>query len=109
MGDTELLREIGTRIYIRRKERRLTQEQLAEKINVSVQMISNLESGKKAVRPENLVKLCNALDISADYILFGRIGKDMSDGLFETLQKLSESERILIKQLAEALAKKNGK
>lgn len=69
MGDEKLLREIGARIDLRRKELDLTQEQLAELMDVSIQMISNLELGKKAIRPENLVKLCAVLDVSADHIL----------------------------------------
>ena len=69
MGDEKLLKEIGARIHARRKELGLTQEALADRMEVSIQMISNLELGKKAIRPENLVKLCNALNVSADYIL----------------------------------------
>ena len=68
MGDEKLLKEIGVRINARRKELGFTQEQLAEQMEVSIQMISNLELGKKAIRPENLVKLCSVLNISADYI-----------------------------------------
>ena len=49
MADTILLKEIGNRIYERRKYLKLTQEQVAEKMGVSVQMISNLELGKKAI------------------------------------------------------------
>ena len=51
------------RIMLRRKSLRLTQEELAEKIDVSTQMISNLELGKKAIRPENLAKVCDVLDV----------------------------------------------
>ena len=52
MGDEKLLREIGIRINMRRRELRLTQEQLAEAMDVSVQMISNLELGKKLFVPK---------------------------------------------------------
>jgi len=71
MGDEKLLKEIGGRINTRRKELGLTQEELAERMEVSIQMISNVELGKKAIRPENLIKLCNALNTSADYIWRG--------------------------------------
>ena len=71
MGDEKLLKEIGARISSRRKELSLTQEHLAEIMDVSIQMISNLEHGKKAIRPENLVKLSLALGVSIDYILKG--------------------------------------
>ena len=71
MNDTQLLKEMGERIYCRRKHLGLTQEELAEKVGVSIQMISNLELGKKAIRPENLVKISSVLNISTDYILKG--------------------------------------
>lgn len=71
MGNEKLLKDIGSRISARRKELLLTQERLAEAMDVSIQMISNLEQGKKAIRPENLVKLSSALGVSIDYILKG--------------------------------------
>lgn len=77
---------MGLRIAQRRKELRLTQEQLAEKIGVSLQTISNIELGKKAVRPENLANLCLHLDISADYILYGKRSEQF---MTDTIGKLS--------------------
>ena len=38
------LEKIGVRIVERRKELQLTQEQIAERMNVSIQMISNIEA-----------------------------------------------------------------
>ena len=71
MQEIDVLKQIGVRIYHRRKLLKLTQAELAEKMSVSTQMISNLELGKKAIRPENLIKLCEVFNISADYILTG--------------------------------------
>ena len=45
---SDSLKKIGERICQRRREIGLTQEKLAEKMDVSVQMISNLERGNKA-------------------------------------------------------------
>ena len=58
--------EIGNRISKKRKQLNLTQEVLAEKMNVSVQMISNLERGNKSIKIENLLKLCEILNVSTD-------------------------------------------
>ena len=68
-----LLIEIGQRLFERRKQLRYTQEEVAEKANVTSQMISNAELGKKAMRPENIIKLCSVLGISTDYLLTGNI------------------------------------
>ncbi len=70
--DNYILEEIGKRISERRKLMRLTQEQLAEQMDVSIQMISNLERGVKAIRIDNLIRLSQTLNISTDYILTGK-------------------------------------
>ena len=64
--DNYILEEIGKRISERRKLMRLTQEQLAEQMDVSIQMISNLERGVKAIRIDNLIRLSQTLNISTD-------------------------------------------
>lgn len=51
-SNNQLLIQIGKRVSARRKALGLTQEQLAEKMNVSIQMISNLELGKKQSDPK---------------------------------------------------------
>ena len=69
----ELLREMGERIIARRKQLRMTQEELAEAAGVPPQMISTAELGKKALRPSNIIKICAGLDMSPDYLLLGKI------------------------------------
>ena len=103
MANERLLGEIGARINSRRKELGLTQEQLAERMEVSIQMISNLELGKKAIRPENLVKLCDVLNISADYILRGKRADVEILGFIEKYARLSDENQKLIEALTEKL------
>ena len=103
MSDTQLLKEIGSRICKRRKELSMTQERLAEIMDVSVQMISNLELGKKAIRPENLVKLCKALNTESDYILIGTITSARADALSKKIMKLSDRNRQIVEDLVDAL------
>lgn len=69
----DLLTQIGKRILERRKQLRLTQDELAEKAEVTPQTISTAELGKKALRPENIIRISAALDISTDYLLLGLI------------------------------------
>ena len=103
MGDEKLLKEIGARIHLRRKELGLTQEALAERMEVSIQMISNVELGKKAIRPENLVRLCNALDVSADYILRGNRAAWEVNGFMGKYIQLSVENQKLLEKLVENL------
>jgi len=103
MGDEKLLKEMGERINLTRKSLRMTQEDLAEKMDVSVQMISNLELGKKAIRPENMVKLCEALNVSADYILRGKMANYEASVIFEDYGRLSLEKQRIIKELIKEL------
>ena len=93
MSDNELcLQEIGKRIMDRRKKLGLTQEALAEKGDVTTQFVSYTESGKRAMRPENLLKISSALEVSADYLLTGEIiDKDLLI-LSDKLRKLTPSQ-----------------
>ena len=73
------LQQIGERLCARRQQMNMTQEQLAERANVTSQTISYAELGKKAMRADTIVGVCNALEISADYLLFGEItSKELS-------------------------------
>jgi transcriptional regulator with XRE-family HTH domain len=62
----EKKREIGLRIRAHRLERRLTQEQLAESIDRSVETISNLERGVSLPNEATLRRLAQVLDASVD-------------------------------------------
>lgn len=74
-----LLRDMGKRIFERRKDMKLSQEELAELAEVSPQLLSTAERGTKALRPENLLKISTALGVSVDYLLTGEIiDKDLS-------------------------------
>jgi len=103
MGDEKLLKEIGGRINTCRKQMGMTQEILAEQMEVSVQMISNLELGKKAIRPENLVKLCDVLNVSADYVLRGLRTERETAGFMKKYTRLSVENQQLLEKLAENL------
>lgn len=95
------LKAIGKRIRKRRKELNLTQEQIAEKMEVSIQMISNLERGNKAIKIENLIKISEILGVSTDYILIGNHGEKDTDHAFRDLARLSEPDYRMIQMLIE--------
>ena len=105
-ADTQLLIDMGGRISKRRKEMHMTQEQLAEYADLSLQSISCIELGKKAVRPDNLVKLCEILHLSADYVLFGKRSEEQVQGTLCKLKTLSIEDYRIVEDLVEHLSKK---
>ena len=82
-----------------RKKLGLTQEALAEKGEMTTQFVSYAEAGKRAMRPENLLKISSALGVSADYLLTGDIvDKDLLL-LSDKLRKLPPSKLRIIENI----------
>ena len=90
----------------RRKALRMTQEELSEKLGVSTQMISNLELGKKAIRPENLAKVCELLELSADFVLTGSNTKTAVDAVAEKLLLLTKEELQMVSNMVDYMNRK---
>ena len=102
MSENELLlQQIGKRIIERRKKLGLTQEALAEKGDMTTQFVSYAESGKRAMRPENLIKISSALGVSADYILTGEIVDKDYLLLSDKMRKLTPSQLRLIENIVD--------
>lgn len=95
------LKEIGKRIQNRRKQLGFTQEHLADEMNVSVQMVSNLERGNKSIRIDNLLRLCQILDVSTDYILMGKENVSDISALAQQIAALPEKEKAMIRLLVD--------
>lgn len=93
------LNEVGERIMRRRKKLGLTQEELAERSGLTTQFVSYAESGKRAMRPENLMKIAAALGVSTDYLLTGDIIDKDKLLLSEKLDKLTAAEVRIIESI----------
>lgn len=63
------LKEVGARIRQAREAKKLSQLHLAEILNVSPSYLSNIETGKQNMSIMVLYNLCNALEVTADWIL----------------------------------------
>lgn len=60
-----------TRIRQARENMGYTREKFAEKLDVSVSYLAELERGRTGISVKMLIKVCNVLGLSADYVLFG--------------------------------------
>ena len=61
--------EFSEKLIALRKGRELTQEQLAEQLDVSRQSVSKWESGQAIPDVNNIIELSKAFDVSLDYLL----------------------------------------
>lgn len=61
--------DIGGNIKLLRKEKEVTQMQVAEDLKISKAAIANYELNKRQPSPEMLVKMANYFGVTVDYLL----------------------------------------
>ncbi|MCI8526120.1 MAG: helix-turn-helix domain-containing protein [Oscillospiraceae bacterium] len=91
--------QIGEQVRRAREQARLTQEQLAECIEVSPQYISDLERGVVGISLPTLKRLCTNLCISSDQILFGERPVNDSHALLEKCRLLPEKQFAILSDI----------
>jgi transcriptional regulator with XRE-family HTH domain len=97
--------QMGKRIKQRRKELHLTQEALAEQVDISASFMGHIERGSRITSLETLLSICIALDVSMDYII-GRAGTDLANTLPDTL---TEDQRTACREVLTVLLDRFGK
>ncbi len=80
--------EAGNRIRKRREYLGYTREQLAELADISPYFLSCIECGSKGMSVTTLMKMCDALKLTADYILFGIKEKTGNSELMEIFKNI---------------------
>lgn len=81
--------EIGERIKKSREQIKMTQEKLAEKVNVSPQYISDLERGVVGVSIPTLKSICIVLGVTSDSLLFGNIQENDTSKITDCCRRLT--------------------
>lgn len=87
------MNSIGKRISYTRKQRGLTQEKLAELANISIQFLSDIENNKKSMTITTLKNLADCLNVTTDYIIYGKTNSENNSTIHATLDTLSAIER----------------
>lgn len=87
---------IGARIKLLRKNKNWTQQQLASRVNVSSQVVSNWEREYTNPDHDDISRLAKILEVSADYIIFGNDSKDPHR---ETNGQPSDFESLFLQEL----------
>lgn len=92
---------IGKRVKHRREVSGLSQEQLAEKMNLSTNHISSMECGKSLLTTKRLLELCDILGGTPDYYLVGEIAPE-ADDITALVKRLSPVEQKMLCHLLNA-------
>ena len=87
------MKAMGARVRKAREDKKLTREKFSEMIEVSVNFVADVEYGKKSPSCNTLFRMAQALDVSVDYLLSGRVFKTYYDE--ETIRACEEVEGIL--------------
>lgn len=93
---------MGDRIREARKQQGLTQEQLAERLDISVEFVSQIERGLKLPSMQVFIKLIETLNVSADYLLRDSVstGKLFGDNAIgHKIERLNPKQRIALEAL----------
>jgi transcriptional regulator with XRE-family HTH domain len=94
------------RLATLRKERNLTQNQLAERVGVTVLQIRRYEAGSSQPTLDVIRRLAIALSVSADMLVFDEGERGPTNGLryqFEAVSQLMESEQAVVREVLEGL------
>ena len=93
--------EFAEKLRALRKEKNLTQQQLASLIGVKNSVISFYEMGDRVPSPEVIKKLAAALHVSTDYLL----GLEKNEAI--DVSGLDEKDKILVRLMVDTLREKN--
>ena len=111
-NEKKLRKNIGKKIKLARTKTNYTQETLAEKTSLSPRYISQLERGIAFGSASTIVSLCNALNISSNFLFSDVIDSNFSDfddlvdnNFLHDYSQLNDYNKKVIKRLTNDLIK----
>lgn len=100
--------ELGARIREARKKKGYTQEKLAEMSDIGTMYLGEIERGVKMPSMKIFIRILEALDVSADYILRNELtsGRDfIFDEITQKLEALTPKQRKTANDILDAYIK----
>lgn len=98
--------DLGRRIREERQKLNLTQEKLSEAINVSTTYIGQIERGERCPTLDTLIKICNSLGVSIDYLLHDSVfpsSTTLMNLWIQLTQDLTEDEKEMVIDLVKVI------
>lgn len=92
-------KDIGSRIMGLRKKKGYSREQLSEMAGISAKFLYDIEIKKVGFSADTLKGLSHGLEVSTDYILFGRSGFSYEEEIADTLGKFEPCSLEKVRQL----------
>lgn len=101
---------IGERLKKARTQKKLTQEKLAEKLDVSIAFLSRIERGNSHISLKRLSEICDILGVKEGYILNGTSSESdnyLSPEFNEILNKATPDAQKLIYKVAKVISEES--
>ena len=93
----------GRRLRRLRKSKGLTQKALGERVGVSDRHISTVENGRENPGFETLIRLCDVLNVTPDYLILGSRRGDRCDEIADRLRLCGSAQQVLVKTVIEVM------
>jgi transcriptional regulator with XRE-family HTH domain len=105
---------LGDRIKDLRKQKNLSQSELADKVGISYAQIGRYETKGAQPPAETLKKIADALGVSPDYLIYGTADEKAKTKLsdadlinqFKAIENMDEEDKNVIKKLIDAFITK---
>ena len=98
----------GSRVRESRKKLKLTQEALAERVDIAVTYLGEIERGEKTPSLDVLINLADALGVSCDYLLRDSVANAtvyVDADISRKLNSLTPKQRITAEAILDAYIK----
>lgn len=102
------MNNFGTRVRKIRKERNMTIVKLAELCDSSENVIRNYEKSRRLPQVDMLIRICNALRVSPDYLLQDELvyeSYQVGEELLQRINMLSPKNVSVLKDMIDTLEK----
>lgn len=84
---------LGMQVRKRRKELCLTKAEIATKIGVSENFLSDIENGKKFPKFDVFINLCDTLNCNANYLISEKQCDSIDERLIQVIESLTAEEQ----------------
>ena len=98
----DILKSIGKKVKKVRIAKGLTQEALAEQIDISTDLLRNIENSRNIGSISTILNLCNALDITPNFLfadLLNKNNNDYDNNLFKLISQISPEDKEILKKI----------
>ena len=98
----DILKVIGPKLKQARLSKKLTQEYVAENVNISIDLLRNIENSRNIGSVPTLLNLCNFLGLSPNYLFSDLLTfkEDTLDTFIaSSIKNISDEDKELLKQI----------